>query len=93
MRKPTTLPLTSTLARATSKFPLWQGRCAGCRYRSRVAQATIERGLALLPELLLKPTDTPQAGSVEQLGARALECGGSDAFSGLTANPCLVTPR
>jgi altronate hydrolase len=56
--------------------------CGGTR-------ATIQRGMELLPELLetanrFERTEIP----VSEL-AIGLECGGSDAFSGLTANPGL----
>lgn len=52
-------------------------------------KATIQRGLELLPELLAaadKASRTPAPLSTLALG---LKCGGSDAFSGLTANPAL----
>ncbi len=52
-------------------------------------QATIERGLALLPELLAEANRTPRRPAPLSSLALGLECGGSDAFSGLTANPAL----
>lgn len=52
-------------------------------------QATIERGLALLPELLFEANQTPRKQAPLSSLALGLECGGSDAFSGLTANPAL----
>jgi len=51
--------------------------------------ATIRRGLELLPQLLEeanRSTRTPCDASELAVG---LKCGGSDAFSGLTANPAL----
>ncbi len=56
--------------------------CGGTR-------ATIQKGLELLAEMLEKAnqsTRTPIPASELALG---LECGGSDAFSGLSANPAL----
>jgi altronate hydrolase len=52
-------------------------------------QATVDKGLSLLPELLSR-ADTASRQTLP-IGALALglECGGSDAFSGLTANPAL----
>jgi len=53
------------------------------------SQATIAHALALLPDLLAeadKMSRTPAPLSALALG---LECGGSDAFSGLSANPAL----
>ena len=52
-------------------------------------QATIERGLALLPELLADANRTSRRPAPLSSLALGLECGGSDAFSGLTANPAL----
>ncbi|MBN1248518.1 MAG: UxaA family hydrolase [Anaerolineae bacterium] len=51
--------------------------------------ATIERGLALMPELLSAANATPRQPTPLGKLALGLECGGSDAFSGLTANPGL----
>lgn len=52
-------------------------------------RATIEKGLALLPELLAKANRTERQPAPASKLALGLECGGSDAFSGLTANPAL----
>ncbi len=52
-------------------------------------QATIEQGLALLPELLEAANATGRATAPLRSLALGLECGGSDAFSGITANPAL----
>lgn len=52
-------------------------------------QATIDAGLALMPELLEAANATArQPAPLRALGL-GLECGGSDAFSGITANPAL----
>jgi altronate hydrolase len=51
--------------------------------------ATIERGLALMPELLTAANKTGRQSAPLSKLALGLECGGSDAFSGLTANPGL----
>jgi altronate hydrolase len=80
-------------------FDAYFGEDLGARYGKPVlrltiqeiggTQATIERGLALLPDLLAAANTTarrPVPLSVLSLG---LECGGSDAFSGLSANPAL----
>lgn len=50
---------------------------------------TIERGLALMPELLEAANATSRTPAPASALALGLECGGSDAFSGLTANPAL----
>ncbi len=50
---------------------------------------TIARGLALMPELLKAADATSRASAPASDLALGLECGGSDAFSGLTANPAL----
>lgn len=52
-------------------------------------QATIEKGLALLPALLDAANETKRRPAPLSKLALGLECGGSDAFSGLTANPAL----
>ena len=52
-------------------------------------QATIEQGLALLPGLLAEANETAREPAPLSKLALGLECGGSDAFSGLTANPAL----
>lgn len=52
-------------------------------------QAAIERGLALLPALLVEANKTPRRPAPLSALALGLECGGSDAFSGLSANPAL----
>jgi len=52
-------------------------------------QATIEKGLALIPELLEAANATTRQPAPASALALGLECGGSDAFSGLTANPAL----
>jgi altronate hydrolase len=52
-------------------------------------QATIEAGLALMPELLAAANATGRRPAPLSKLALGLECGGSDAFSGLTANPAL----
>jgi altronate hydrolase len=51
--------------------------------------ATIEKGLALIPELLKAADATSRQPAPTSALALGLECGGSDAFSGLTANPAL----
>lgn len=51
--------------------------------------ATIEKGLALMPELLTAANATAREPAPLSKLALGLECGGSDAFSGLTANPGL----
>jgi altronate hydrolase len=51
--------------------------------------ATIDRGLALMPELLAEANKTSRSPAPLSKLALGLECGGSDAFSGLTANPGL----
>jgi len=51
--------------------------------------ATIEKGLALLPDLLAAANKTPRQPAPVSKLALGLECGGSNAFSGLTANPAL----
>ena len=56
--------------------------CGGTR-------ATIQRGLQLLPGLLEEANRTARAAAPVSALAVGLECGGSDAFSGLTANPAL----
>jgi len=50
---------------------------------------TIEKGLALLPELLAEANRTARRPAPVSKLALGLECGGSDAFSGITANPAL----
>lgn len=56
--------------------------CGGTR-------ATVKRALELLPELLEKANETSRTPIPASELALALQCGGSDAFSGLTANPAL----
>lgn len=52
-------------------------------------QATINAGLAHLPDLLAAADRTEREPLPISALALGLECGGSDAFSGLTANPAL----
>ncbi|MGC9347236.1 MAG: UxaA family hydrolase [Anaerolineae bacterium] len=52
-------------------------------------RATIEKGLELIPELLGAANETARAAAPMSALALGLECGGSDAFSGITANPSL----
>ncbi len=52
-------------------------------------RATIEQGLALLPELLATADRTQRSPAPASALSLGLECGGSDAFSGMTANPGL----
>lgn len=56
--------------------------CGGTR-------ATIQRGLELVAELLKKANTSERIEIPASELALGLECGGSDAFSGLTANPAL----
>ncbi len=56
--------------------------CGGTR-------ATIQRALELLPELLDKANQTARTPIPIRELALGLECGGSDGFSGLSANPAL----
>jgi altronate hydrolase len=51
--------------------------------------ATIQRGLELLPALLEAANQTPRTECDASDLVIGLKCGGSDAFSGLTANPAL----
>jgi len=53
------------------------------------SQAVIARGLALLPELLSEADKASRQPAPLSALALGLECGGSDAFSGLSANPAL----
>jgi altronate dehydratase len=50
---------------------------------------TIQRGLELLPQLLAAANQTPRTPCDIAHLAVGLKCGGSDAFSGITANPAL----
>ena len=52
-------------------------------------QAAIEDGLALLPDLLAAANATSRSPAPLSALSLGLECGGSDAFSGLSANPAL----
>ncbi|MBN2392412.1 MAG: UxaA family hydrolase [Anaerolineae bacterium] len=52
-------------------------------------QAAIEWGLALLPDLLAAANTTARRPAPLSALSLGLECGGSDAFSGLSANPAL----
>jgi altronate hydrolase len=52
-------------------------------------RATVEQGLALLPDMLAEADRTARAPAPASALALGLECGGSDAFSGITANPAL----
>ena len=52
-------------------------------------QATIERALVLLPDLLAEANTTERRPAPLSALSLGLECGGSDAFSGLSANPAL----
>ncbi len=56
--------------------------CGGTR-------ATIQRGLALVAEMLEKTNEISRVPIPAGELALGLECGGSDAFSGLSANPAL----
>ncbi len=56
--------------------------CGGTR-------ATIQRAMELLPELLAAANATPRTPIPISELALGLECGGSDGFSGLSANPAL----
>lgn len=56
--------------------------CGGTR-------ATIQRALELLPELLEAANQVPRTPAPISELALGLECGGSDAFSGISANPGL----
>jgi altronate hydrolase len=51
--------------------------------------ATIRRGLEMLPELLEEANRTGRTRCDARELAVGLKCGGSDAFSGITANPAL----
>ncbi len=53
------------------------------------SQAVIARGLALVPELLAAADKVSRQPAPLSALALGLECGGSDAFSGLSANPAL----
>jgi altronate hydrolase len=53
------------------------------------SQAVVARALALLPELLSAANQTSRQPAPLSALALGLECGGSDAFSGLSANPAL----
>lgn len=53
------------------------------------SQAVIARGLALVPALLAEADKTSRQPAPLNALALGLECGGSDAFSGLSANPAL----
>jgi altronate hydrolase len=57
-------------------------QCGGTR-------ATIQRALDLLPELLSAANQVSRTPAPASALALGLECGGSDAFSGLSANPAL----
>ena len=52
-------------------------------------KATIQRGLELLPGLLEAANKNTRASTPLSKLALGLKCGGSDAFSGLTANPAV----
>jgi altronate hydrolase len=52
-------------------------------------RATIDAGLALVSDLLAEAGRVSRAPAPLSALALGLECGGSDAFSGLTANPAL----
>jgi altronate hydrolase len=56
--------------------------CGGTR-------ATIQRGLEIVAELLEKANTTPRTTVPASKLVLGLKCGGSDAFSGLSANPAL----
>lgn len=56
--------------------------CGGTR-------ATVQRGLELLPELLNEANRATRSPAPISKLAVGLKCGGSDAFSGLSANPAL----
>ena len=53
------------------------------------SQAVIARGLELMPELLAEADKVSRQPALLSALALGLECGGSDAFSGLSANPAL----
>ncbi len=63
-------------------FSLSVQACGGTR-------ATVQRGLELLPNLLAAANQVGRTPAPLSELALGLECGGSDAFSGLTANPAL----
>lgn len=52
-------------------------------------QAAIKKGLTILPELLTAANETERQPAPLSALALGVECGGSDAFSGITANPAL----
>ena len=52
-------------------------------------QAAIDQGLALVPDLLAEANKTSRSPAPLSALSLGLECGGSDAFSGLSANPAL----
>jgi len=80
-------------------FDAYFGADLGARYGKPVlrlaiqeiggTQATIERGLALLPGLLAEANAIARRPAPLSALSLGLECGGSDAFSGLSANPAL----
>ncbi len=53
------------------------------------SRAAVAKGLAMLPELLDAANQTSRQAAPLSTLALGLECGGSDAFSGLSANPAL----
>jgi len=85
----------SEVVRLTSAPPRPASRIFGKPVRTVSIQeaggteATIQRGLELLPELLAEANKCRrEAVPVSELSL-GLKCGGSDAFSGLSANPAL----
>ncbi len=74
------LDLTSQFGKPV--FSLSVQDCGGTR-------ATIERGLELVTEMLAEANRSEREAAPLSALAVGLECGGSDAFSGLTANPAL----
>lgn len=80
-------------------FDAYFGEDLGTRYGKPVlrltiqetggTQAIIELGLALLPDLLAAANATARCPAPLSALSLGLECGGSDAFSGLSANPAL----
>jgi len=80
-------------------FDAYFGEDLSTRYRKPVlrltiqeiggTQATLKQGLALMPDLLSEADKTSRGPAPLSALSLGLECGGSDAFSGLSANPAL----
>lgn len=75
-------PVDFSAAYGKPVFGLSIQECGGTR-------ATIQRGLALVAEMLEKANEISRVPIPAGELALGLECGGSDAFSGLSANPAL----